>query len=760
MKKSSFRFNFLFMFVITTVSLGLLSCTKNKSQEFANEGPTDVSPSCGAIDMSPPNNLYPNKTVNFEIIPPTGITLNNIQWNFLKGSTNILSTTTTTVSHMFNGANEGSGSYVAKATFQKSDGNSCALEKAFQILAHDICVNPTGISGPTIGYVNEETSPFSINAEPCFQGQILWDMNNDGVNEYTLAPDAFTSHTYTQTGTYTVKAIAINFEQDEQPAFFHTIDIRNKSCINPFTNAVVAHGETVEFAKQSAQCGGKPCDTTLRACINGVFETGGNAGTFTQNPATCQVSPSCPATYSWEASQFGACTGPCESSAGTRPITNYICKKTVEGNTTTAPDAECVTGVGAKPTGQTQNCTVPPENQTLNCLSCGSTPHGGSITQWAKNPRCGVACNSQSRICNNGVIPSFDPGYAYPSQQMCPITECPPEYTYTWYVGDYGACSAIACGTEGTQTRRVTCIRNDGAAVEEALCTTPKPSTTKTCFAEECSSSDLKGSSCHAFAGTMITWSDPSTGKVCIGNLFGNLMVGETLQVGGTQYDNPNITPWDKASRKGSAKVICNPKPDTLGMLPFKVESGTCKEKEEPNLIKTPLINQEASKDCKGSPVTQQAFGTGQCAVYRQGSSGDMPLKGTFLYSGGRKYVAMGEFTDGFEHVFSHGKGKIFTSSAMNITYNGETKDLTTSCGDMDADAPKNSTCSNTATATIGGVTFTMGVGAKNTVDPKGYVPEYLGSFKNTNKTEVWTQKTCAVVTVSTSLGYLPPPCP
>lgn len=808
---------------VLLVSLALIStaaCTKGKNKYKAKNGPVVISPSCGAIDMSPPNSLYVNTMVNFEVIPPTGVTLNNLNWTVKKGNQTVLTSTNLLVSHDFNDPSEGPGAYSMTASFKKNDGNNCSLVRSFQILSSggdDVCVKPTGISGPTIGYIGEETSPFSVNAESCFWGQILWDMNDDGVVEYTLDPQVVTTHTYPTAGVQTVRAVVMDYENNDQIALTHTIDIKNKSCLNPFTGAVVLHGEGVEFAKHSEQCGNKPCDRTTRLCENGQFATGGNLGTFTLDPSTCPLSTPCPATYSWLASEFGKCTGECEAKEGTRAITNYICQKSYDGAVTTAPDAECLTGIGAKPTGQTEICKVLPEDQKVNCLSCGETPHGGSVTQWKKPETCGKPCSAQTKTCNNGVIPPFDSGYTYPSEFLCPIAECPPQYKYKWVVGEYGACSAVACGTDGIQTRSVVCQRDDGKNVDDTYCSGKKPSATKKCSARPCNSCQLpwggtiahntqvtayqapnvacgqtcisqvrscndgalsgnfghksctsetctspvaKGSTCHAFAGTMISWKDSSSGKTCIGNLFGNLMMGDHMQVGGTEFNSPNAVPWDKAKYKGSAKIICDSTPNQFGLLDFKVESGTC-QTGEPNFIG---ISESTTQPggCVASPVTQQNFGVSSetCAVYRQSSAGDMPLKGLFVQTGARKYPNMGQYIDSTEHIFEANKGRLYTAGSLRITYKGETKDLNVDCGDFDGVAPNNSTCSKSGSVVIKGVTFTMGVAGKNTIDQNSYVPDYIGSFPNHSKRAVWSQRTCGIATLSTSLGYLPPPCP
>jgi len=62
-----------------------------------------------------------------------------------------------------------------------------------------------------------------------------------------------------------------------------------------------------------------------------------------------------------------------------------------------------------------------------------------------------------------------------------------PTYTYSWDASDvWGACSAVACGTSGTQSRSVTCKRNDGVTVVDSYCSGTKPSTSQSCSAPAC----------------------------------------------------------------------------------------------------------------------------------------------------------------------------------------------------------------------------------------------------------------------------------
>ena len=58
-----------------------------------------------------------------------------------------------------------------------------------------------------------------------------------------------------------------------------------------------------------------------------------------------------------------------------------------------------------------------------------------------------------------------------------------PSYSYSWSIGAWSACS-VSCGG-GTQSRVVTCVRNDGKTVEDSLCGS-KPVTSQVCNTQAC----------------------------------------------------------------------------------------------------------------------------------------------------------------------------------------------------------------------------------------------------------------------------------
>ncbi len=381
---------------LIVISLGVLLTFQNCGKvKFSSLRPKAVAQSCGTISMTPSNGLYSVTNVTFEAVPATGVTVTDIAWEFTKGNQTLFTSTSNPVTHTFT---QGPGDYFATVKFIKDDGNGCELTRAFQILEGDLCADPAGISGPLTGFVGEETSPFGIASEACFNGIVSWDMDEDGTPDYTHLPVAEdVTHFYTAPGTYTVKAIVVNSQDNSQITLTHDINIKYQSCINPFNSNAVAHGQTVTFAKPSAQCG-TDCETKARTCENGEFV---GDQTFTQNPSTCKKSDACPppnppppVTYSWSSGSWGACNA---TACGTNGTENrsVVCKSSTGAN---VADSNCS---GSKP-ATSRSCSA------LACPAvngaCGSS-NGKTLTS-----------KPTSNLCSKGSasgVSTTDSSYAW-----------------------------------------------------------------------------------------------------------------------------------------------------------------------------------------------------------------------------------------------------------------------------------------------------------------------------------------------------------
>ena len=524
------KFSFYALMFLSTLTLvSYQNCGKVK---FSAPRDSEIgSLSCGSITLNPSNGIYPVTNVNFSFLIPENGSATNPQWTFRKDTTIIHTSNTSTVDYSFDGASEGAGSYSATVTFLKGDGNSCELTQAFQVLSNDLCAAPTGISGPAIGYVGEQTSAFSINDEDCFNGTITWDMNGDNTPEYNTQADGTVTHTYNSTGVYTIIARVTDQDSGDVITLQTTIEIRNKSCINPFTGQSISHGQSLQFAKPNPTCGGNPCLTQNRTCNNGVF---GGDTTFTQNPATCAASAACPTcnngainppdcnqcsgglvylpfdnrchnpcgngasnppdctqcpagriliggfcetpTYSWVTTTWSACSATACGTAGnqTRTVT---CRR---NDGTTVADSFCT---GTKPQS-TQTCAA----RACNDCNINGTVlnHGMARTFYStSSATCPQTCQSEIRTCVDGV-PTGNNAFIHAT---CNGQTC----QYSWAYGNWSTCSATACGTNGTQTRPVYCLRSDGQTAPDANCTGTRPQSSQSCSARACNNCTLDG---------------------------------------------------------------------------------------------------------------------------------------------------------------------------------------------------------------------------------------------------------------------------
>lgn len=180
-------------------------------------------------------------------------------------------------------------------------------------------------------------------------------------------------------------------------------------------------------------------------------------------------------TYQWVTGNWGGCSATACGTSGTQ-LRSVVCR---DSNNADVADSFCVTNVGAKP-ATSQACSA------AACSSCTldgvTVAHGQSRNFYTTNTvACGQTCPTPvSRTCTNGVLG----GNASYNRAACTVLPC--TNTYTWVTGTWSACSATACGTNGTQTRTVECRDNTNAVVADANCTGARPATSQACSAAAC----------------------------------------------------------------------------------------------------------------------------------------------------------------------------------------------------------------------------------------------------------------------------------
>jgi len=455
--------------------------------------------------MNRPNGLDENTSITFTVVPTAGITISNLGWSITKGTNPnaIYTSTSNPLVRTFNHTNEGPGDYLATAIFQKSDGNSCELAKSFQIISGDICVNPSGISGPALGFVGEETSPFSVDHEDCYVGSVVWDMNSDNTPEYNSNITDSVTYTYNAPGTYTVRARTTNSEDNSQTTLTHQIVINYANCTNGATNPPLCDICTPGSSLVNGQC--------VPNCTNG-----------TTNPPQCSQCP----------------------------IGNVLVNGQCIPN--------CTNGASNPPT-----CNQCPSGQVLTNGQCVST-----CTNGANNPPLCNQCSAGSVIVNGQCIPNCTNGANNPpSCNQCPSGQalvngqCTNQ-TYTWNTGSWSACSAVACNTNGTQTRTVTCMSNTGTAVQDSYCTTPKPSTSQACSARACNACTLDGVTVsHNQSRTFYSSTVVACGQTCSGQ--SRTCVDGAFN-GSSTFNRANCTAqscsynWEIGNWSACSAVACN----------------------------------------------------------------------------------------------------------------------------------------------------------------------------------------------------------
>ncbi|KAL0020441.1 hypothetical protein WJX77_003488 [Trebouxia sp. C0004] len=137
------------------------------------------------------------------------------------------------------------------------------------------------------------------------------------------------------------------------------------------------------------------------------------------------------------------------------------------------------------------HCVAPPQASTWHLaggLGC-SNPHW-EYTPWsACSAKCGGSTTTRQVVCManaSDTSATEQSACAHisvdePLLQQCNLSPCE---VYTWYVGDWGTCSA-SCGG-GVSTRLVQCIHSSNGTVSESSCVAPAPASNMSCNMDPC----------------------------------------------------------------------------------------------------------------------------------------------------------------------------------------------------------------------------------------------------------------------------------
>lgn len=194
-------------------------------------------------------------------------------------------------------------------------------------------------------------------------------------------------------------------------------------------------------------------------------------------PATSQMcnAQACTEDFSWLISDWGTCTAACGGGTQSRSI---VCKA---ADGTDASDNRCPS---PKP-ALTQACN------TEACMNA----YNWRTTDWsACSKTCGSGTQTRIVYCANQSGATADAslctGTRPPSEQVCNSQAC--ASTYSWIAGAWSSCSKTCGG--GTQTRSVSCQRDDGQFVNAGFCTGARPAATMACNTQGCANqcSDIK----------------------------------------------------------------------------------------------------------------------------------------------------------------------------------------------------------------------------------------------------------------------------
>jgi hypothetical protein len=186
--------------------------------------------------------------------------------------------------------------------------------------------------------------------------------------------------------------------------------------------------------------------------------------------------------YEWRVDEWTSCSEPCGGGLQTRQV---WCE---DSNGATVDESYCI---DTKPS---EESSKPEESQACNTHSCdASCPQGRNICNAENESECNLTLEQARQDClAAGCTPSGPTQCSQggsPSNPNCwgAVIECsrdPGMISYTWQVGEWSACSE-PCGG-GTETREISCVNDDGAIVDDALCASTKPQGSRSCNTDAC----------------------------------------------------------------------------------------------------------------------------------------------------------------------------------------------------------------------------------------------------------------------------------
>lgn len=204
------------------------------------------------------------------------------------------------------------------------------------------------------------------------------------------------------------------------------------------------------------------------SCSQVRFQSADDTGAKSCTGAGCTAY-----TYNWFQGGYGTCSKSCGGGIQTQTVS---CQRS---DGTDVGDSYC-------------SGTKPNSSRTCNAQSCtGGSSYSWVPSSWsACSKTCGGGTQIRSVNCqrDDGVYvgDSYCSGTKPGTSQTCNTQSCTSSYTYNWMTGSWSACSKTCGG--GSATRSVTCVRNDGATVNQSYCSTStEPSATMVCNTQSCS---------------------------------------------------------------------------------------------------------------------------------------------------------------------------------------------------------------------------------------------------------------------------------